>query len=388
MSLDHIITHTKELIRFRTVRSREDFLGQITQCMVSVCNAFHNSICLDRAEDYVVDESCPITIASFYESREPDLLLIGHIDVVEGDDAQFHPYEQHGRIYGRGAKDMKSGVAAMIAIMNHYTEAERKPNIAAVIVSDEESGGMNGANLIVNNMGYRPKLVISPDPGERHGIVHKEKGVLWAVITVRGTSSHASRPWRGDCAYTKAFAICQDIQRTFNLSQCEDDWRTTANVTQMYKLIPDEDGNGDPVPDPTNAIAGMVKCRIDFRFTENEEVETLQDQIRRLIEKHGAEHSVEFPAVGAVCYTPIDHPLLRNFKAITDKVEGADVPCIASAGASDLRFFSERNLPCITYGPQGANHHGKGEYVDIASIETFYQVVTGYIDEYSRHYRK
>ncbi len=382
MSFERITTLTKKLIEFRTVRPREDFVAQINSCMDVVCESFDTSILLDRAEKYVVDDSCPITIATYYNTKEPELLLIGHIDVVAGDDAQFHPCEQDGRIYGRGAKDMKAGVAAMIEIMNHYAQHDVKPNIAAAIVSDEEDGGLRGAHVIVEKMGYRPKFVIGPDPGECHGIVHKEKGLLWTLITAVGKSSHASRPWLGDCAYTKAFRMCQELLHEFNVAQSEVDWRTTASVTQLDKVIRNSAETRGSLFDPSNAIAEMVRFRVDLRYTENDNVESIQARIRQIVHRHGSEHIVDFENIGTVSYTPHDHHTVQRFKAAAESVEDADIPIIASAGASDLRYFSEKNIPCVTYGQQGANHHGKGEYVDIKSIETFCQVVTRYIDEY------
>ena len=283
MIIDELKLLTNNLIKFKTVRpdnkdseTTKIFKDEINKCMGFVCKSLHKSIITDRADEYIYDESCPILIAKFHD-WEPDLLMVGHIDVVNGDESQFHPYEKDGKIYGRGAKDMKSGVAAMIEIMNHYAEKREKPNIAMAVVSDEESGGFNGSNIIVNKIGIRPEFVVTPDPGERHGIINKEKGFIWLTITIFGKSSHASRPWLGDCAYTKAFRLCQDILSKFNLSQSEDDWRTTASVTQIKKLVERSNCQDKFILDTSNAIAGVVKCSIDIRYTENDKIEEIKD---------------------------------------------------------------------------------------------------------------
>ena len=388
MIIDELKLLTNNLIKFKTVRpdnkdseTTKIFKDEINKCMGFVCKSLHKSIITDRADEYIYDESCPILIAKFHD-REPDLLMVGHIDVVNGDESQFHPYEKDGKIYGRGAKDMKSGVAAMIEIMNHYAEKREKPNIAMAVVSDEESGGFNGSNIIVNKIGMRPEFVVTPDPGERHGIINKEKGFIWLTITIFGKSSHASRPWLGDCAYTKAFRLCQDILSKFNLSQSEDDWRTTASVTQIKKLVERSNCQDKFILDTSNAIAGVVKCSIDIRYTENDKIEEIKSLVNQIAKSYGERNTVEYKTIGSVSYTPVNNRKLRAFKAIVDVIEGADIPFIPSAGASDGRFFSEKKIPFVTYGPTGKNHHSKEEYVDIESIYRFYNVMIKYIDQY------
>ncbi|HEX2984109.1 MAG TPA: M20/M25/M40 family metallo-hydrolase, partial [Ignavibacteriales bacterium] len=337
------------------------------------------SILIDGAEEYIDDESCPVIIAKFYNSKEPDLLIIGHIDVVAGDDSQFKPFVKDGNLYGRGSKDMKAGIAAMIEIMNYYAAEKVKPNIAIAVVSDEESGGYKGASLIVNRMGYKPKLVITPDPGERHCIIHKEKGLLWFSVTAFGKSSHPSRPWLGRCAFQKAYDIWNKIAGEFNLSKGEDDWRSSAGLLDINKLIQNSDGTY--AIDHSASIAGIARCRSDIRYTEEDDVEEIKRRLIGIVKESGEENIIEFHGFGPVCYTPLNNELLKRFKSAADFIEGKDIPVCASAGASDMRFFSEKKIPCLNYGPDGKNHHAPNEYVNINSIALFYNALIRFIDK-------
>ena len=285
MNTKRVVGLTKALIRYRTVRNGDivlygsksnkvNFEKEINDCMDFVRSSLHHSIIIDKAEKYIEDATCPITIAKFQNTKEPDLLIIGHIDVVAGEDSQFVPFEQDGKIYGRGSKDMKAGIAAMIEIMNYYAGQKTKPNIAIAVVSDEESGGFKGANLIANKMGYNPKFVITPDPGERHCIINKEKGLIWFTITAFGKSSHPSRPWLGNSAYEKIFCIWKEIAEKFNLAKGEDDWKSSASLLEINKLFQNADGTYSS--DTSASIAGIVKCRIDIRYTENDNIEIIK----------------------------------------------------------------------------------------------------------------
>jgi len=230
-SLERIKEITKRLIKFRTVRTENNvpenekkaFKNEINGCINYVSGLLDKPIIIDRVKKYIKDDSCPILIAKFKNTVKPDLLLIGHIDVVAAEELQFSPVEKNGRIYGRGSKDMKAGVAVIIELMNYYAKQKNKPNIAAAFVSDEESGGYNGAGIIAGKMGYKPGLVITPDPGEKHCIINKEKGFIWFYLIVKGKSSHPSRPWKGECAITKTLEIWQSISSEFNKAKSEDD---------------------------------------------------------------------------------------------------------------------------------------------------------------------
>ncbi|MDP4174535.1 MAG: M20/M25/M40 family metallo-hydrolase [Bacteroidota bacterium] len=393
MNTKKLVKLTEDLIKFRTVRpvligpncenkndkSYSAFNKEIDLCMDHIIKELDSSIMIEKNECFIGEISCPILIAKFYNTNKPDLLLLGHIDVVPAESPQFVPFQESGKLFGRGSKDMKSGVAVMVEIMNYYAKLAKRPNIALAIVSDEESGGFNGAGKIASLMNYHPKLVITPDPGEEHCIITKEKGFIWFTVDIHGKSSHPSRPWLGDCAITKAMNLWDEISKEYNLSQNEEDWESSACILDIKRMRINPDKTLSE--DNSTSVSDLVRCRFDIRYTEKQNAEEIKEHILQIAQKYGCGNNVCFNNTAPICFTPDSNELLQKFKIVADKIEGKEVPLKASSGASDLRFFSEKGIPCLNYGPQGKNHHRSDEYVEIQSLATLFEVLKTYINE-------
>lgn len=424
MEIEKIVQRTMDMIRFRTTADNPD---EVSRCIDYVLNEFDPRIRIIK-KTY---DSKQVVVASFFGDIDPDLMMVGHVDVVDAEDKQFKPFVKDGNIYGRGSKDMKSGVSAMIEIMNYYAARSVQPRISAAIVTDEESGGFNGSAKIAEF--YKPNFVITPDPGEMHGIINREKGVFWIDIKAKDLAS--------------AFDVYDEIRKEYQNTHSESNWRTSVKVRQAndydcsrefmslrffdhdkklsekaIKKIADKEGfeysidvrknkeysdvyvevKGKPahpsrpfkskcafeeagriykeikkISDAENQIVGEIKMRIDMRHPFNDiALNKEASKIKKIVEKYGCD--VKFNRMGNVMVTDIEY--VQDFKKIVDKVEGADIPIISSCGASDMRFFSAKGIPAITYGPRGQNHHGDNESVNIDSIARFYQVMREYID--------
>lgn len=145
------------------------------------------------------------------EIGEGDKTIVfnGHVDVVSGKKEQFIPVEKNGRIYARGAADMKAGVAAMMVAMKKLKNQKLGVKIQLQIVSDEEIGGMNCTGYLVEN-GNRGDFVICSEPTQL-GIALQARGVLRIEVEVSGKSAHGSRPWEGENAIVKAYQIYEKL---------------------------------------------------------------------------------------------------------------------------------------------------------------------------------
>lgn len=234
----------------------------------------------------------------------------------------------------------------------------------------------------MEELGDWPQFVLTPDPGERHGIVNKEKGVMWAEYFVQGKGAHASRPWLSDCALKRAYDISEAVDMEFNKSTGEDDWQSSATMTQLQKTLYTKDTGY--ILDKSNAIADGAYLKKDLRFTENDDPESIKQRLEEINNEYNPGGSVNVRLMGPVCYTQEDNPRLKEFSRAVAKAEGGKVPLIVSAGASDMRFYSAKGLPCVTYGPTGGNHHASNEYVDISSLEKVYNAVRNYTDGVKR----
>jgi len=128
------------------------------------------------------------------------ILLVGHVDVVESDPEGFQPRMEGGRLYGRGAGDMKGQVALMTELFCELLGRYPGLPIGLMITADEESGGRHGVGYLINEIGYRADVAIIPDSGSLNEIVTMEKGILAGRLTCRGTAGHSARPWESDNA--------------------------------------------------------------------------------------------------------------------------------------------------------------------------------------------
>jgi succinyl-diaminopimelate desuccinylase len=154
----------------------------------------------------------PVLAATVGAETGPTVVLHGHIDVVPGDPGQFTPRVEGDRLYGRGAYDMKGGLAAMMAATCRLAR-QSAVKIHFVCVSDEETSedeGVRASDHIVGQ-GYVGDFAITGEPTNLH-IGIQAKGVLAIRIEIAGRSAHGSTPWLGDNAVLKAVDVFRGIE--------------------------------------------------------------------------------------------------------------------------------------------------------------------------------
>src|SRR5690348_13757332 len=123
----------------------------------------------------------------WYGDTPPRVLLAGHLDVVaaSGPDAFTPRRDERGRLYGRGAADMKGPVAALLDLLAH----ERRSGLGLLLTSDEESGGEHGALHVIERMETLPEVVLLPDGGANLRLICEQKGVLRLALSTRGEAA-------------------------------------------------------------------------------------------------------------------------------------------------------------------------------------------------------
>src|SRR3954454_18225745 len=153
----------------------------------------------------------PLLTATVGPESGPTIVLHGHLDVVPGREEQFEPRIEGDRLYGRGAYDMKGGLAAMICAFRDMTNQD-KVRVHFACVSDEESEEIDdrGSDYLVRS-GYLGDFAITGEPTDLH-IGIQAKGVLAMRVEVTGTAAHGSTPWVGDNAVLKAIDTFRQIE--------------------------------------------------------------------------------------------------------------------------------------------------------------------------------
>lgn len=288
------------------------------------------------------------------------LVLNGHVDVVSGKEGQFTPYEADGRLYGRGAADMKAGVAAMMTVIAELQQEVLPCKVQLQLVSDEEIGGLRGTRHLVAE-GCRGDFVICGEPTQL-GLGIQAKGILQLDIPVAGRAAHGSRPWEGDNAIEKAFGWFQQI-RALPFSQ----EAATLYAGPSINLAKIQAG------DVYNKVPDYCLMSLDIRFLPQQQAAEIIRQIEAIT------GPVMVHAIGEPVRTPEDSPYVRRLAAVASQVLARQARIFGQHGSADTRFFAPHGIPAIEFGPCGANWHGDDEYVELKSVAQYQTMLRDFI---------
>ena len=294
------------------------------------------------------------------------LLLNGHVDVVSAEPTDrwtrppFGAEIDGGRLYGRGAYDMKGGIAAMLLGVEAALTAG--PPAGAIVyqsVIEEECGG-NGA-LAACLAGPRADAVVIAEPTDG-AISLVAPGVVWARVTLEGRMRHASHADEGANPIEAAFAVVASLRR-LEAALNEEREPEFAGVERPYLLNVGALHAGDwPSIAPGRAELD-VRLGFPIRMAPAEAQSLLSEAVRRA----DAEAKVEFHGFRARGYAfPADSPLVCLLSSCHGEVRGGKPRAEPARATTDLRFFQPGEAVC--YGPTGGGIHGVDEWVDLHSI--------------------
>lgn len=320
-------------------------------------------------------------VAAIHRPRETQgrsLMLQGHIDVVPVGAADlwttppFEPAVRHGRMYGRGACDMKSGVAAKLMAFAALKEAGLQPaaelQMAAVI--EEECTG-NGALAVMQALA-KPDACLIPEPGQR--LLTAEVGVVWAWVTVTGKPVHVSHKLSGISAIEAAFIVSEAF-RAYEAKMNEPQHRHPAYA-----------GDNHPINVNFGTIEGgewnssvATRARIGMRVgvmpgyscrQTRADIEALVVEVARDPRMAGTDVQVAFRgfmADGAIF--PESQAISQAISALHRDLTGETLRGSAMHALTDARFYRlYQDTEATCYGAEGENIHGIDEWVDLASI--------------------
>ncbi len=308
----------------------------------------------------------PIVIARVGEG-EPLLEFNGHYDVVPpGEGWESDPFEAkfvNGYVIGRGATDMKGGVAAvMVALANlsNWKEGEVK----AVFVPDEEIGGFCGTAYRVNVLGKKypigRKVVIAEPSSRTVWIGHK--GMVWLEVEVEGKQAHASMPWEGENAFLKASALALEIDRALGdeLSKTFSKYEYTSGHPMAKLTVYNIGGVAFSTSNKENVIPGSFKFSIDIRTIPETKPEEVVRKVEEVV-KERAKLRVKF----------MDEGLLNEGSELAELIERTwgEPKRVCEAGL-DMRFY--RGYDVVTWGPGSSDEaHKPNEKVKLEEVEEF-----------------
>ena len=321
----------------------------------------------------------------------------GHIDVVPpGRGWTVDPFGgvvKDGRVYGRGACDMKGGIAASIIAVEAILE-EGIPFGGALEISgtvDEESGGYGGVGHLAK-LGYfsRPRVdhVIIPEPLNVDRVCIGHRGVWWAEIETKGRVAHGSMPFLGNCAVRHMGAVLHRIEtdliprlaakRTAMPVVPEGARQSTLNVNAIHGGQP-EDHEGLPSP----MVPDSCRMVIDRRYLIEEEPEAVKAEIVGILEdlrreRPGFDYDLREVLAFLPTMTDADAPVVRAVGAAIETVLGRPAEHVVSPGTYDQKHIVRVGhlKDCIAYGPGILDlAHQPDEYVGIDDMVHSAQVM-------------
>ena len=290
------------------------------------------------------------------------VVLHGHLDVVPGHPEQFEARVDGDRLYGRGAYDMKGGLAAMMCAVKDL-ERQQRVRVRLVCVPDEESEELDlrSTDAIVR-MGLGGDFAITGEPTDLH-IGVEAKGVLAMRIEVHGRAAHSSTPWLGDNAILKAIDVFRAIESLpFSRQSSELFDRPSINLGRIQ--------GGDAL----NKVPDSCTMAVDVRYLPGQDPDEILEQVRAIPEVE-VTRTFSWPPVSV----PRSNPYVRALReAVTSSVHG-EALSVGRDGASDAAAFLTAGIPAVEFGPVGAGHHGPEEWVSVASLARYRRALGDFV---------
>ncbi len=347
----------EKLVSFQTTSDKPD---EILKCRNYIKSLFDERFVVKEFEN---NGKYSIVIST-EDTKDFDIILNGHFDVVPAPEQDFTPRIEGNKMHGRGTSDMKGTVAGMIYAMLQQPDSGNNTKVALMLTGDEEIGGFDGVEYLLKEEGYTSKYAFVPDGGNDFDIVIAEKGVFHFDVTAKGIPAHGSRPWQGENAIEKLISVYKKLSEKYPIPQDEERWDVSINLGMI--------SGGDA----RNKVPAEAKMGIDMRFTEKYAFEQLEKEVQDICDEFNVE--METKSRGACMFTPQDDPMVQKLKKVIEE-KGKTSNFYKAHGASDGRFFADRDIPVLMIKPDSSEPHVADEWVDLESLGVFTEVLLEFL---------
>ena len=310
-------------------------------------------------------------------TAKPVVCFAGHTDVVPtGPLDKWHtdpflPSERDGKIYGRGAADMKTGVAAFVTATEAFVKAhpDHPGSIALLITSDEEGPALDGTRWVVEwlraqNERIEYTIVGEPSSSEHFGdtIKNGRRGSLSARLVVKGVQGHIAYPHLAENPIHLFAPALAELSTTV--------W-DTGNVhfpATTFQVSNINGGTG-----AFNVIPGTIDIYFNFRFSTASTAESLQSRTEDILRKHNLAFDISW-TLGGKPFLTMRGNLVDAMSEAIKKVVGVTPQLSTTGGTSDGRFISAICDQIVEFGPINASIHKINECVEVEDIQRLHDV--------------
>jgi len=310
-------------------------------------------------------------------TSSPLLCFVGHTDVVPTGPLEhwhsdpFVPTERDGKLFGRGAADMKTSIAAFVVAVEDFLakHPSHQGSIALLITSDEEGPAVDGTVRVVELLKSRGEridycLVGEPTCAAKLGdtIKNGRRGSLSGTLRVKGIQAHIAYPHLGkNPVHLVAPALAEFAATEWDKGN-ESFPPTTWQISNIHG------GTG-----ADNVIPGEVEIKFNFRFGTASTADSLRERVLAALDRYGLDYKLDW-TVSAVPYLTPRGKLVDALSATIRDVTGAAPGVSTTGGTSDGRFIAEICSEVVEFGPVNATIHKLNEHIDLAAIEPLREI--------------
>lgn len=319
-------------------------------------------------------------------AASPTLVFAGHTDVVPtGPLAQwttppFSPSHRDGLLYGRGAADMKSSIAAMVVATEEFLAAHPKPalSIAFLITSDEEGPSKDGTLVVCNQLKARGEkldycIVGEPTSVDQLGdmIKNGRRGTLSGKLSVKGIQGHIAYPHLAkNPVHQFAPALAELVATQWDKGN-EFFQPTSWQVSNVHG------GTG-----ASNVIPGELVVDFNFRFSTESTADNLKQRLEAVLTKHGLDYTLQW-TLGGEPFLTTPGELVQAVRGAIAAETGLQTELSTTGGTSDGRFIAKMCPQLIEFGPINASIHKINEHVLVASLDPLKNIYKGVLERLS-----
>ena len=319
-------------------------------------------------------------------AASPTLVFAGHTDVVPtGPLAQwttppFSPSHRDGLLYGRGAADMKSSIAAMVVATEEFLAAHPQPalSIAFLITSDEEGPSKDGTLVVCNQLKARGEkldycIVGEPTSVDQLGdmIKNGRRGTLSGKLSVKGIQGHIAYPHLAkNPVHLFAPALAELVATQWDKGN-EFFQPTSWQVSNVHG------GTG-----ASNVIPGELVVDFNFRFSTESTADSLKQRLEAVFSKHGLDYTLQW-TLGGEPFLTTPGELVQAVRGAIAAETGLQTELSTTGGTSDGRFIAKMCPQLIEFGPINASIHKINEHVLVASLDPLKNIYKGVLERLS-----
>ena len=305
-------------------------------------------------------------------TAQPLLVFAGHTDVVPTGPLQqwssdpFTPTHRDGKLYGRGAADMKTSLAAMVVAVEEFVAAhpDHKGSIGFLVTSDEEGPAIDGTVIVCNALKARGEQLDYCIVGEPTSVKHigdmiknGRRGTMSGRLVIKGIQGHIAYPHMAKNPIHLAMPALAE------LAAIEWDQGNEYYLPTSWQMSNIHAGTG-----ASNVIPGECVVDFNFRFSTASTVEGLQQRVHATLDKHGLDYELKWTVGGLPFLTPrgeLSNALSSAIKAET----GLETELSTTGGTSDGRFIAQICPQVVEFGPTNASIHKIDEHIAVNEIE-------------------